>query len=162
MISDPSTTGRSGFTTETSTHHLGRDAAVVSGVGGAAYAAEHQHKHDKDLSEAEHEAKRQQKHTEKEARKEHHHEPAVTHDSSHTTRNTALATTDPGGAYVTDKRSHTTHDADDTTSPSGKKDIGDHYHGQDRNRGVVGSSGFPGEPGKSKSPIYLVCSLHLV
>ena len=40
-------------------HHYGRDAAVAGGVGGAAYEADKHHKHDKDLSQAERDAKKQ-------------------------------------------------------------------------------------------------------
>ncbi|KAE9370104.1 hypothetical protein N431DRAFT_492275 [Stipitochalara longipes BDJ] len=55
-------------------HHYGRDAAVAGGVGGAAYEAEKHHKHDKDLTQAERDAKKEQKHEAKEAKKEHKHE----------------------------------------------------------------------------------------
>lgn len=60
----------------TGNHHRGRDAAVAGGAGAAGVAAyqANQHKHDKDLTEAEREAKKQQKHAEKEAKKGHHHE----------------------------------------------------------------------------------------
>ena len=52
-------------------HHYGRDAAVAGGVGGAAYEADKHHKHDKDLTQAERDAKREHKHELKEEKKEH-------------------------------------------------------------------------------------------
>jgi len=55
-------------------HHYGRDAAIAGGVGGAAYEAEKHHKHDKDLTQAERDAKKEHKHEVKEAKKEHKHE----------------------------------------------------------------------------------------
>jgi len=55
-------------------HHYGRDAAIAGGVGGTAYEAEKHHKHDKDLTQAERDAKKEQKHEAKEAKKEHKHE----------------------------------------------------------------------------------------
>lgn len=61
-------------TTGSKDHHYGRDAAVAGGVGGAAYEADKHHKHDKDLTQAERDAKKQHKHDEKEAKKEHKHE----------------------------------------------------------------------------------------
>lgn len=55
-------------------HHLGRDAAGAGVVGAGAYEAEQHHKHDKDLTAAEREAKREHKHEAKEAKHEHHEE----------------------------------------------------------------------------------------
>lgn len=52
-------------------HHYGRDAAVAGGVGGAAYEADKHHKHDKDLTAAEKEQKREHKHELKEEKREH-------------------------------------------------------------------------------------------
>lgn len=50
-------------------HHLGRDAAVAGGVGGAAYEADKHHKDTK----TEHQAEKDHKHAVKEAEKEHKH-----------------------------------------------------------------------------------------
>jgi hypothetical protein len=55
-------------------HHYGRDAAVAGGVGGAAYEAEKHHKHDKDLTQAERDAKKEHKHELKEEKKHKHEE----------------------------------------------------------------------------------------
>lgn len=52
-------------------HHYGKDAAVAGGVGGAAYEADKHHKHDKDLTAAEREQKREHKHELKEEKREH-------------------------------------------------------------------------------------------
>jgi len=52
-------------------HHYGKDAAVAGGVGGAAYEADKHHKHDKDLTVAEKEQKREHKHELKEEKREH-------------------------------------------------------------------------------------------
>lgn len=51
-------------------HHLGRDAAAAGVMGGAAYEAEKHSKHDKDLTPAERERKRELKHEEEEAKRE--------------------------------------------------------------------------------------------
>jgi len=63
-------------TPEGGSHHYGRDAAIVGGVGASGVAAyqSSEHKHDKDLTEDEREVKKQQKHVEKEEKHEHHHE----------------------------------------------------------------------------------------
>jgi hypothetical protein len=55
-------------------HHDGRDAAVAGGVGRAAYEAEKHHKHDKDLTQAERDAKKEHKHELKEEKKHKHEE----------------------------------------------------------------------------------------
>lgn len=55
-------------------HHYGRDAAVAGGVGGATYEAEKHHKHDKDFTQAEKDAKKEHKHEVNEAKKEHKYE----------------------------------------------------------------------------------------
>jgi hypothetical protein len=50
-------------------HHYGKDAVVAGGVGGAAYEAEKHQKHDRDLTQAEKDAKKEHKHDVKEAKK---------------------------------------------------------------------------------------------
>ncbi|KAG0648880.1 hypothetical protein D0Z07_4630 [Hyphodiscus hymeniophilus] len=56
-------------------HHYGRDAGIAGGVGGAAYEADkYQQKHDKDLTHAEREAKKEHKHELKEEKREHKEE----------------------------------------------------------------------------------------
>jgi hypothetical protein len=97
-------------------HHLGRDAAVAGGAGGAAYEYEH-HKHDKDLTQAERDAKKQHKHDLKEEKKHHHDE------KSHLGRDTAVAGGAGGAAYEAEKH-HKHKDIDQTT---GK----DHHLGRD-------------------------------
>jgi hypothetical protein len=52
-------------------HHYGRDAAIAGGVGGAAYEADKHHKHDKDLTQAERDTKKEHKHELKEEKKDH-------------------------------------------------------------------------------------------
>jgi hypothetical protein len=50
-------------------HHYGKDAVVSGGVGLAAYEVEMHHKHDRDLTQAEKDAKKEHKHDVKEAKK---------------------------------------------------------------------------------------------
>jgi hypothetical protein len=83
-----STTGSSG-------HHLGRDAALGAGAGGLTYEADQHHKHDKDLTQAERDAKREHKHELKEERREHHYG-----------RDAAVAGGVGGAAYETNKHLH--------------------------------------------------------
>ena len=63
-------------------HHYGRDAAVSGGVGGAAYEADKHHTHDKDLTAAEKEQKKELKHEHKEEKREHKHEEKEEHKPS--------------------------------------------------------------------------------
>lgn len=51
-------------------HHYGRDGAGAATVGGALYEADKHHEHDKDLTTADREEKRELKHEEEEARRE--------------------------------------------------------------------------------------------
>lgn len=52
------------------TQHIGGDAAVAGGLVGAAYGFGEHHKHDKDLTQAERDAKKEHKHELKEEKKE--------------------------------------------------------------------------------------------
>lgn len=67
------TSGASSSIPDTNTskdHHYGKDAVVAGGVGRAAYEVEKHHKHDRDLTQAEKDAKKEHKHDVKEAKKE--------------------------------------------------------------------------------------------
>lgn len=66
---NPTTTGP--VNEQSRDHHLGRDAAAAGVIGGTAYEAEKHYKHDKDLSPAEREQKRELKHEQKEEKKHH-------------------------------------------------------------------------------------------
>jgi hypothetical protein len=90
-------------------HHYGRDAAVAGGVGEAAYEAEKQHKHDKDLTQAERDAKKEHKHELKEEKK-HHHEEKEAQKDHHYSRDAAVVGGVGGAAYEADK--HHKHDKD--------------------------------------------------
>jgi uncharacterized protein YfiM (DUF2279 family) len=65
---NPTTTGP--MHEQSRDHHLGRDAAGAGVIGDAAYEADKHYKHDKDLTAAEREQKRELKHEEKEAKRE--------------------------------------------------------------------------------------------
>ncbi len=65
---NPTTTGP--MHEQSRDHHLGRDVAGAGVAGGAAYEVEKHHKHDKDLTAAEREQKRELKHEDKEAKLE--------------------------------------------------------------------------------------------
>ena len=63
------TSGASSSIPDTNTskdHHYGKDALVAGGVGRAAYEVEKHHKHDRDLTQAEKDAKKEHKHDVKE------------------------------------------------------------------------------------------------
>jgi hypothetical protein len=51
-------------------HHYRRDATIGAAAGGAAYEVEKHHKHDKDLTQAEKDTKKEHKHEVKEEKKE--------------------------------------------------------------------------------------------
>jgi hypothetical protein len=88
-------------------HHYGRDATVAGGVGGAAYEADKHHKHDKDLTAAEREAKREHKHElkeeKREAKEEKREAKQAQHGDHHYGRDAAGAGVIGGAAYEADK-----------------------------------------------------------
>jgi hypothetical protein len=117
-------------------HHVGRDAALAGGAGGAAYEAEKHHKHDKDLTQAERDAKKEHKHELKEEKKHHaaekkEHQHALAaekkehrqelkdekkhehDDKSHLGRDAALAGGAGGAAYEAEKH-HKNKEIDET------------------------------------------------
>lgn len=96
---------------EGSRHHAGRDAALGAGVGGAAYAAAEHHKHDKDLTQAERDAKREHKHDLKEEKKLHHDQKHAhgTTSGDHTARNVAIGAGAGVGASGVAAHEHAKH-----------------------------------------------------
>ncbi|KAN0106804.1 hypothetical protein V8E51_009680 [Hyaloscypha variabilis] len=179
-LAQPSHLGATGQSTTTTTtnpqssladsstskdHHYGRDAAVAGGVGGAAYEAEKHHKHDKDLTQAERDAKKEHKHEVKEAKKEHKESKGGLlgflhrdknkkytpeedaefdrqereHNASHKERDTAaVAGAGAGALYASDKHQYagqTTSGNTSTTAGTGAQDTTHHY-GRDATLGA--------------------------
>jgi hypothetical protein len=137
-------------------HHLGRNAIVAGGVGGAAYVANKHHKHDKDLTQAERDAKREHKHELKEEKKE--------HKNHHLGRDTAVAGGVGGAAYEAEKHHHnqqnlggpghsaiaggptTSHTAGGAQSSELPDHSRDHHYGRDAAvAGGVGGAAYEAE-----------------
>jgi len=98
--------------TDQKSHHLGRNAAVAGVVGGAAYEADKHYKHDKDLTQAERDAKREHKHELKEEKRE--------NKDHHYGRDAAVAGGVGGAAYEADKH----HRKNELREPNTLSNIG--------------------------------------
>lgn len=101
-------------TTGQQEHHLGRDAAVAGGVGGAVYEGDKHFKHDKDLTSTEREAKREHKHDLKEEKRE--------GKDHHYGRDAAVAGGLGGAAYEADKH----HRKNEVKEPTALGQSGSH------------------------------------
>jgi hypothetical protein len=132
-------------------HHYGRDAALAGGAGGAAYEANKHLGHDNNSHTTHGPTTTSGPHDSNLANKA---DPRVDSDRSkdhHYGRDAALAGGAGGAAYEANK--HLGHDNNTHLNktpldqkPPGK-DLGDHLHGVERNRGVPGDTGFPHSEG---------------
>ena len=145
VIGNTGTTGTQGGITGSSQHdhHLGRDAAVGTGVAGAGYEADKHHQ-DKEARKLEHEREKEQSHDsgkksggimglfhrdkgDKEAKKEERAEEKAerkAEHSHHTGRDAALGAGAAGTAYEADKHHQHTHGRGDEEMAGGAGAVG--------------------------------------